>query len=354
MYNYGFPVTIKIPGRFEGITFFFDSRKQALKLKFKIPNLLLSEEVLYKGCLFGRHRLIKDGDIKFAELSSELKEFLGYLTTNRKKAWLMSNQGVDDILNPLALEAYNKIGYPNNVFMLEAALIAKLEVDPDFEMWVPLKYHRGLGNSKDTTPLFLQSDDLLISNQGRVVILKQNFEVSHGRLKQGYLRTAFREGDDTFSFAVHRAVGCCYLDAVMRFPGSRITGLEINHLDGIKIHNYVLNLEWGSSSHNKTHSIKSGLKNYLSGVNNTVVKVLLGEVRIPGEYEGFKFIIAGEKDCIKFGLRNASRVAAGKVGIHKGCVFTHATKEDLVNFEYINKLPEPLLKLIQDFKSNSK
>ncbi len=64
----------------------------------------------------------------------------------------------------------------------------------------------------------------------------------------GYLQvTLYRDG--IRRVFVHRLVALSYLNHYYKF------GLEVNHKDGIKVHNEVSNLEWVTSSENKRHRI---------------------------------------------------------------------------------------------------
>jgi hypothetical protein len=65
---------------------------------------------------------------------------------------------------------------------------------------------------------------------------------------------------------LHRLVAKYFLDNLNSYK-------EINHKDGNKLNNNVLNLEWCSRSHNIKHAFRSGLKNAKGSKNaNNILK----------------------------------------------------------------------------------
>ena len=61
---------------------------------------------------------------------------------------------------------------------------------------------------------------------------------------------------------LHRIVAIHFipLPKYLKEQGYTFDDLEVNHKDGCKNHNYVKNLEWNTSSENKYHAYKHGLK----------------------------------------------------------------------------------------------
>ena len=57
----------------------------------------------------------------------------------------------------------------------------------------------------------------------------------------------------TKSVLVNRAVALRYLPNPLNLP-------EVNHLDGVKAHNWLSNLEWSTKADNEKHAARTGLK----------------------------------------------------------------------------------------------
>ena len=57
----------------------------------------------------------------------------------------------------------------------------------------------------------------------------------------------------------HRLIHRLVAEAFLLNPGNK---REVNHIDGNKLNNNVCNLEWVTSSENKQHAIRTGLKEY--------------------------------------------------------------------------------------------
>ena len=67
----------------------------------------------------------------------------------------------------------------------------------------------------------------------------------------GYLVATLCKDDKAKHYKVHRLVAQAYIPN----PEGKT---EVNHIDEVKTHNYVGNLEWVSSSENKQHSPQAG------------------------------------------------------------------------------------------------
>jgi hypothetical protein len=66
---------------------------------------------------------------------------------------------------------------------------------------------------------------------------------------KGYLRVILKSNDNQKSrnFRVHRLVACHFLAA------NQNEELQVNHINGIKTDNRVINLEWVTCSENQIH-----------------------------------------------------------------------------------------------------
>lgn len=72
-------------------------------------------------------------------------------------------------------------------------------------------------------------------------------------LNKGYLFLTVRDSDKkTYKLMVHLLV-------LTHFNKPRPTGLECNHIDGVKTNNHISNLEWVTQSENAKHAYAMGL-----------------------------------------------------------------------------------------------
>lgn len=70
----------------------------------------------------------------------------------------------------------------------------------------------------------------------------------------GYLAVDLYKNNNQTTFLIHRIIALTF---ILNNENKR----EVNHIDGNKKNNNLLNLEWATSSENKQHGIKNGLIN---------------------------------------------------------------------------------------------
>lgn len=86
-----------------------------------------------------------------------------------------------------------------------------------------------------------------VSNEGRVRSLKRNKILTLKETTKGYLQVHLRVDGKDITPKVHRLVAMAFIDNPDNLP-------QINHINGIKTDNRVLNLEWCNNSQNLKHS----------------------------------------------------------------------------------------------------
>ena len=97
----------------------------------------------------------------------------------------------------------------------------------------------------------------MVSNYGRIANAKSSRILSLQISQTGYyICGILREDGAHRSYQVHRLVA-------WEFCPGRDLSLQINHIDGNKLNNFYLNLEWCTQSHNVRHAYDTGLR-YLS------------------------------------------------------------------------------------------
>uniref|UniRef100_I2Q068 NUMOD4 motif protein n=1 Tax=Desulfovibrio sp. U5L TaxID=596152 RepID=I2Q068_9BACT len=119
-----------------------------------------------------------------------------------------------------------------------------------------------------------------VSNKGRVKRIKvssvNNRPAEHvlrpSTDQCGYKQVCLVNGCTRKSLKIHRLVAEAFISA----PPSPTH--QCNHIDGIKSHNDVENLEWMTPSENMRHAVRLGLKPGVKGQRNNLSKLKDGEV----------------------------------------------------------------------------
>lgn len=91
-----------------------------------------------------------------------------------------------------------------------------------------------------------------VSDQGRVKNIKYNRFMTAVKVTHGYLAYNLSKQGKTHSLLAHRLVAKAFIPNPDNKP-------QVNHIDGVKSHNFVTNLEWTTSSENLWHAVKTGL-----------------------------------------------------------------------------------------------
>ena len=107
-----------------------------------------------------------------------------------------------------------------------------------------------------------------VSDDGKIYTLDHSYLRKNGRLdnrkgkqlrpsidKYGYERVVLTKDGIRKTYSVHKLVALAFIPN----PENKTT---INHIDGNKRNNNVLNLEWATEKENQNHKWKNGLANY--------------------------------------------------------------------------------------------
>lgn len=97
----------------------------------------------------------------------------------------------------------------------------------------------------------------LISNKGRIFSITSDKIMKPILKNTGYYSVGLRMENSNRKkiFFIHRLVAMIFI------KNNDPNKIMVNHIDGIKTHNYVSNLEWVTSQGNCIHAINNGLTN---------------------------------------------------------------------------------------------
>jgi len=108
--------------------------------------------------------------------------------------------------------------------------------------------------------LYMISDSGSVYNIKRDIIMKPFHKIGRNGEKS-YLRMQLTKDKKPTKYLIHRLVATAYCD-------KKEDDTQVNHIDGNKLNNSYLNLEWCTALENTAHSIREGLKGGSHGVKS--------------------------------------------------------------------------------------
>ena len=163
------------------------------------------------------------------------------------QAFLDKYNTVDDVLSTGDMLLYNATDWDLAVKTLHAAVIQRVMTEPDFEVWVPLRYWQYAKSKDRTSALYIEVFDVYVSNKGRIFNLNgdDGSEPHYGTEDDnGYKVFSVNLDGQSKSLMVERAVACCFLPVPDDLAGNKIIDLQVGHRDDDRSNNDVSNLEW--------------------------------------------------------------------------------------------------------------
>lgn len=161
-----------------------------------------------------------------------------------------------------------------------------------------------------------------VSTEGEVVSVgKWGMRRLKGPAKEDgeyYVSHRFYDGQ----YMLHRIVASTFV-----YTEGNPEILEVNHLDGIKFHNWTGNVEWSTRLQNQRHAVENDLM---------PVKRVLMEMVVPNQFEGRKFVLKGSREITHV----ISSIGTDRV--HFGCHASEISLED--SLKYHQGFPEDILK----------
>ena len=113
------------------------------------------------------------------------------------------------------------------------------------EVWMPLD-----NAIPDIQPWYM------VSNYGRIYSTQSDIIIRQTMINSGYLKVTLRSIQNRqLDLLVHRLVMMAF------YPIKNCEHFQINHIDCIKTHNYLSNLEWATNSENLIHAYNNNLRN---------------------------------------------------------------------------------------------
>jgi hypothetical protein len=256
---------------------------------------------------------------------------------------------IDDLFNTEeSMEAYKTTSYPFNLSLVKERLDARLQEDPEYEVFLPVSYYPY--EAKVTDKLrrgVITPYGYFISNKGNVYTSFYKKIMKPGLNTSGYRQANMPHNGKQVGFAVNRMVACAFIPLKEHHTEAALhpKDLEVNHINGIKPDNDYSNLEWVTKIENAYHAVEIGLKD--SGEAHKDTKPLKGRV-IRGNHIGFEFVVYGGNHLESFGFDQAacSNAANGKLKSHGNCRWSFATEEERNTLPRV--IPADVLKDIQE------
>ncbi|MBL7692606.1 MAG: NUMOD4 motif-containing HNH endonuclease [Flavipsychrobacter sp.] len=118
------------------------------------------------------------------------------------------------------------------------------------EKWMPIPVYGGIYEVSDTG--LVRSVDRYVDLPGEKRRRIRGKQLSPKRSKDGYLFVSLSKDGVAKTHYIHRLVATAYIPNPNGLP-------EVNHLDGIKTNNAVINLDWCTHRDNVRHAYANGL-----------------------------------------------------------------------------------------------
>lgn len=158
----------------------------------------------------------------------------------------------------------------------------------------------------------VRSKDKLVIKKNGVTCSRKGVILSQQWHKQGMYRVRLCVNGNKCSRSVHRMVALTFLDNPLLKP-------EVNHLNGDRRINILINLEWATKEENMRHAVSSGLISNPFGADARHFK------RSVQVFENGELVatLCGNKELTDFGLcyKLVSACLLGKQSSHRGYTF---------------------------------
>lgn len=154
----------------------------------------------------------------------------------------------------------------------------------------------------------IRSMERYVNSKNKSIALKKAKSINMSK-RGAYISVKLSKENKEKTFSVHRLV------ALMFIPNPE-NKLEVNHIDGNKMNNFVGNLEWCTRSENGLHSYKNGLQSGRKGSKHHFTN--LREYDIIQMFFDLNKGLTKREISIKYGLSysNICKILRGKTWRH--------------------------------------
>lgn len=166
---------------------------------------------------------------------------------------------------------------------------------------------------------YIYGEQYQVSNTGAVRNKITGHILKPHKDTKGYLRVSLSKGNVRVTVKVHRTVAIAFIENPNNLP-------QVNHKDGNKENNSVLNLEWVSNYENMQHAIKNGLTNHVDYAGRKKRPV----IRIDGVGATVRFnsLAEASKEC-HISRSNLCNVLKGKRNFCGGYRWKYADESEV-------------------------
>jgi len=296
------------------------------------------------------------------------------------KKFIKNHNQLSDLLTAEDLQRYHELDFPDNVQIVYDALLAKLETDPDYEVWVPVRYFKYLLLNTVTGVKEFYTKYAFISNKGNLYHLRKTPQLDVNNDEEEYQQSVVQLTDGTVNFSVNRAVATSFVPLPNDLKAYGYYALEVKHKNDRKGDNDFRNLEWFAGNQNDQTvvdvpdavnptvreetqlSLSESKTSALLSINSVKsnegghpeqyhIKPVLLEVMIPGDYFGVKLIRSTAKeldDLLGPGLSRAVEHAANLNLTAYGCRWSYATNDEIAQYGAF-RVPAKLRTLLREY-----
>lgn len=168
----------------------------------------------------------------------------------------------DNYYNMTTREIGDILGISHQTVILRAKKLGLNKTFVGAEKYIPLPFE---------VMVEIDIPGYYITSEGRLINLEKGYVVKE-RIKNGYLTFSVKVDKKTFYRRKHRLLAQAFI------PQNNKQQKAINHRDGNKLNNNLLNLEWCTIAENNTHAHQNNLINYSSSITEeqaiTIIKLL--------------------------------------------------------------------------------
>lgn len=179
--------------------------------------------------------------------------------------------------------------------------------DLENEVWTDVPDYEGYYQVSNLGRIKSLSREIYNSGVRPEKILKQNYD------NYGYFRICLQKKGRLKPYIVSRLVAICFIPNPNNKP-------IVNHINGIKTDNRVVNLEWATASENVNHAINNNLFNYKKRGISTFKRVnkVKCSLDVKNKYKTYKVICPKTGDIVFIGF--TKKTTTRVLGVFKNSI----------------------------------